>query len=102
MDVPWQSSTVPRTYRRADPYVQGSYASAKRLGTVFHSCVCVCVYVCVCHLARSAPQKALDFFAFDLFKRMMAGQSQQQGTGVETQGGPGAAFRTFMAAGLAG
>ena len=46
---------------------------------------------------RSAPSKALDFFAFDSFKRLL------MGSGGEGGGAAGGGFlQTFAAAGLAG
>jgi solute carrier family 25 (mitochondrial phosphate transporter), member 23/24/25/41 len=53
---------------------------------------------------RSAPQKALDFFAFDMFKNTLSGQRPTSSTGRTGSGGkqqPGTAT-TLVAAGLAG
>lgn len=43
------------------------------------------------NVLRSAPQKALDFFAFDAFKNLLGGEGKEPGI-----------LRTFAAAGLAG
>ncbi|KAL6751074.1 hypothetical protein V8C86DRAFT_734268 [Haematococcus lacustris] len=57
------------------------------------------------NVLRSAPQKALDFFAFDAFKHLLMGP----GAGGDGDGGEAPALtrsqmasRTFLAAGLAG
>ena len=50
------------------------------------------------NVLRSAPQKALDFFAFDGYKRML--QRLPSAGGVKGQ--PDNPAHTFMAAGLAG
>jgi hypothetical protein len=63
------------------------------------------------NVLRSAPQKALDFWCFDLFKRLIMGDASGSSSGggssskekdrralTESE----AAARTFIAAGLAG
>jgi hypothetical protein len=53
------------------------------------------------NVLRSAPQKALDFWCFDLFKRLIMGDSNNsKDRRALTESD--AAARTFIAAGLAG
>ncbi len=55
------------------------------------------------NVLRSAPQKALDFFAFDAFKRLLMGGGGGAGQAAdEGEGRNAVAMKTFVAAGLAG
>ena len=51
------------------------------------------------NVVRSAPQKALDFFAFDAFKACLSGSQKGAKGGAPRQP---SAVHTFMAAGMAG